>query len=347
MRCERQAEYGYDTVLVQFPAAYLRRRRDQRAALAEGDHEHQEEAARREGGRRRWDRARPRRLRERPRALRGLQGAAGEGRRPEIIEDEDTNTTVATIIAWLDEEDFCHEAAASWSTRCTTTVRSTRTTRSAREGAHLAAELGTECHAVFVVGEGIADDLRLQLGNYGASKVYRVEGPEGLAQPVVDAMAAAIEAGGHGYALFGGGLLRRASRSARPRRAPRCQRAAGGHRGARRGRQADRQHPILKDSQISSVHYRPGVGVIIGRLNAFELKRMAAPRPVDLNVEFQPRLAAGREWCSAASSAARTSTSRTRTSSWPAVAGSARPRASRRSRRSPARSAAQSRDARP
>ena len=74
------------------------------------------------------------------------------------------------------------------------------------EGARLAAELGTECHAI-VVGEGVADDLAAQLGNYGATKVYRVEGPEGLAQPVVDAMAAAIEAGGHEYALFGGGLL--------------------------------------------------------------------------------------------------------------------------------------------
>src|SRR3954462_2499561 len=74
------------------------------------------------------------------------------------------------------------------------------------EGARLAGELGTECHAI-VVGEGIGDDLASQLGNYGATKVYRVEGPEGLAQPVVDAMAAAIAAGGHEYALFGGGLL--------------------------------------------------------------------------------------------------------------------------------------------
>src|SRR3954469_8824127 len=74
------------------------------------------------------------------------------------------------------------------------------------EGARLAQELGTECHAI-VVGEGVSDDLAAQLGNYGAAKVYRVEGPEGLAQPVVDAMAAAIEAGGHKYALFGGGLL--------------------------------------------------------------------------------------------------------------------------------------------
>ncbi|HEX5621090.1 MAG TPA: electron transfer flavoprotein subunit alpha/FixB family protein, partial [Solirubrobacteraceae bacterium] len=71
------------------------------------------------------------------------------------------------------------------------------------EGARLASELGTECHAI-VVGESIADDLAGQLGNYGATKVYRVEGPEGLAQPVVDAMAAAIEQGGHEYALFGG-----------------------------------------------------------------------------------------------------------------------------------------------
>ena len=74
------------------------------------------------------------------------------------------------------------------------------------EGAKLAAELGTECHAI-VVGEGVSDELASQLGNYGAAKVYRVEGPEGLAQPVVDAMAAAIEANDLGYALFGGGLL--------------------------------------------------------------------------------------------------------------------------------------------
>ena len=48
LRCERQAEYGYDTVADQAPRRHLRRRRDQRAALpvAEGDHGRQEEAAR-------------------------------------------------------------------------------------------------------------------------------------------------------------------------------------------------------------------------------------------------------------------------------------------------------------
>ena len=49
------------------------------------------------------------------------------------------------------------------------------------EGARLASELGTTCDAI-VVGEGVSDELAGQLGAYGASKVYRVEGPEGLAQ---------------------------------------------------------------------------------------------------------------------------------------------------------------------
>jgi electron transfer flavoprotein alpha subunit len=157
------------------------------------------------------------------------------------------------------------------------------------EGARLASELGTECHAI-VVGEGVSDELAGQLGNWGASKVYRVEGPEGLAQPVIDAMAAAIEAGGHEYALFGGGLL-------------------GFEIGAGLAARLDggvcmevtnvrvedgklvAERPILQDSQISSVHYRSKLGVIIGRLNAFEAKMGDPPTRAtveDLSVEFKP-----------------------------------------------------------
>src|SRR5919109_3590684 len=73
------------------------------------------------------------------------------------------------------------------------------------EGARLASELGGECHAI-VVGQ-VDDGLAQSLGAYGASKVYRVDAPEGLAQPVVDAMAKVIGDNGHKYALFGGGLL--------------------------------------------------------------------------------------------------------------------------------------------
>src|SRR3954468_23841311 len=74
------------------------------------------------------------------------------------------------------------------------------------EGARLASELGTVCHAI-VVREGVSDELASQLGKYSAAKVSRVGGPEDLSQPLVDAMAAAIAAGGHEYALFGGVLL--------------------------------------------------------------------------------------------------------------------------------------------
>ena len=57
------------------------------------------------------------------------------------------------------------------------------------EGARLASELGAECHAIVVGDKACSDDLARSLGRYGAAKVFRVEGPEGLAQPVVDAMA--------------------------------------------------------------------------------------------------------------------------------------------------------------
>ena len=40
------------------------------------------------------------------------------------------------------------------------------------------------------------------------TKVYRAKNvPEGLAQPIVDAMAKVIADEGHDYVLFGGGLL--------------------------------------------------------------------------------------------------------------------------------------------
>ena len=57
------------------------------------------------------------------------------------------------------------------------------------------------------VGENVPQDLAASLGSYGAKKVLVAEGPEGLAQPLVDAMAKAITDGGYDYALFGGGLL--------------------------------------------------------------------------------------------------------------------------------------------
>jgi electron transfer flavoprotein alpha subunit len=155
------------------------------------------------------------------------------------------------------------------------------------EGAKLAAELGGECHAI-VIGQP-ADDLAASLGSWGAKKVYRVDAPEGLAQPVVDAMAKVITDNGHKYALFGGGLLGfeigaglAARLGAGVAMEVTAVRAEGGELIAER--------PILGDSAISEIKYRSDVGIIIGRLNAFEAKEDGAgPAPVeDVTVELSP-----------------------------------------------------------
>ena len=155
------------------------------------------------------------------------------------------------------------------------------------EAAKLASEIGGEAHAI-VVGEGVSDDLCSSLGNYGATKVLRVEGPEGLAQPVVDAMAAAIEGGDYGYALFGGGLLGfeiGAGLAARLNAGVAMEvtavRAEGGKLVAER--------PILGDSAISEISFRSDLGIIIGRLNAFEITESGGSATVeDLSVEYSP-----------------------------------------------------------
>ena len=107
------------------------------------------------------------------------------------------------------------------------------------------------------------------------------EGPEGLAQPLIDAMAKAIADGGYCYALFGGGLLGfeigaglAARLGAGVAMEVTAVRAEGGELIAER--------PILGDSAISEIKYRSEVGIIIGRLNAFELKETGAgARPVE------------------------------------------------------------------
>ena len=142
------------------------------------------------------------------------------------------------------------------------------------EGAKLAAKLGGEAHAI-LLGEDVPQDLAASLGNYGAKKVLVAKGPDGLAQPLVDAMAKAIADGGYSYALFGGGLLGfeigaglAARLGAGVAMEVTAVRAEGGELIAER--------PILGDSAISEIKYRSDVGIIIGRLNAFELRETGA-----------------------------------------------------------------------
>jgi electron transfer flavoprotein alpha subunit len=153
------------------------------------------------------------------------------------------------------------------------------------EGAKLAGELGGEAH-VIMLGDGIPQELAASLGSYGASKVLVAEGPEGLAQPVVDAMAKAITEGDYGYALFGGGLLGfeigaglAARLGAGVVMEVTAVRAEGGELIAER--------PILGDSAISEIKYRSPVGIVIGRLNAFESKQTGSGEAAVEQLQFE------------------------------------------------------------
>ena len=157
------------------------------------------------------------------------------------------------------------------------------------EGAARAAEIGGSCHAVVVGGDDLTDEFCRTLGGYGATKVFRAKGTEGLAQPVVDVMAKVIEDHGHGYALFGGGLLGfeigaglAARRQAGVTMEVTAIRADGGELVAER--------PILGDSQISVSRYRGGLGIIISRINAFEIRQSGSSdaEVVDVEVEYSP-----------------------------------------------------------
>src|ERR687891_247202 len=156
------------------------------------------------------------------------------------------------------------------------------------EGARLAKELGGECGAV-VVGEGddLTDDLCASLGKFGAAKVFRAKAPEGLAQPVVDVMAKVIQDNDYKYALFGGGLLGfeiGAGLTARLHAGVTMEvtavKAQDGKLVAER--------PILQDSAIVDVDYVGEPGIIIGRLNAFEIAESggADAEVVDVGVDF-------------------------------------------------------------
>lgn len=157
------------------------------------------------------------------------------------------------------------------------------------EGAKLAGELGVDCDAVVVGGGDLTNELLGTLGSYGAKKVYRAEGAEGLAQPVIDVIDKVITDNGHSYVLFGGGLLGfeigaglAARRNAGVTMEVTNVVVEGGKLVAER--------PILGDSQISRSHYKGDLGIIIGRINAFEVKETggAAAEVVDVQVEYSP-----------------------------------------------------------
>ncbi|HET9094012.1 MAG TPA: electron transfer flavoprotein subunit alpha/FixB family protein [Solirubrobacteraceae bacterium] len=157
------------------------------------------------------------------------------------------------------------------------------------EGAARAAEVGGACDAVVVGGGDLSDDLCRTLGRFGARRVFRADGPEGLAQPVVDVMDRVIAEHGHRYAIFGGGLLGfeigaglAARRHAGVTMEVTAVRADGEELVAER--------PILGDSKISVSRYRGELGIVIGRINAFEARESGSDdaEVVDVAVEYSP-----------------------------------------------------------
>jgi electron transfer flavoprotein alpha subunit len=154
------------------------------------------------------------------------------------------------------------------------------------EAAARAKEIGGEAHALVLGGDDLTDELCHSLGAYGATKVFRAKGDEGLAQPVVDAMAQVMNEHGHQYALFGGGLLGfeiGAGLAARLQAGVTMEvitvRAEDGKLVAER--------PILQDSQISVSRYKDK-GIIIGRINAFEARTVdgGSAEVVDVDVQY-------------------------------------------------------------
>ena len=157
------------------------------------------------------------------------------------------------------------------------------------EGAKLAGELGVDCDAVVVGGGDLTNDRCATLGSYGAKRVFKAEGAEGLAQPVVDVMAKVIDDNGHSYALFGGGLLGfeiGAGLAARKNAGVTMEvTGVAVENGA-----LVAERPILGDSQISRSQYQGDLGIIIGRINAFEIRAAGAgsAEVVDVAVDYSP-----------------------------------------------------------
>jgi len=155
------------------------------------------------------------------------------------------------------------------------------------EASRLAGEIGGEAHAV-VVGEGISDDLAASLGTYGAKKVFKAEAPEGLAAPAIDAMAGVFNGGDYQYAIFGGGLLGfeiGAGLAARVDAGVTLETTAINVENGK----LVAERPILGDSSISTSRYKDK-GVIIARLNAFEVKDGGSAAPVEsVSAELSPQ----------------------------------------------------------
>ena len=288
LRCERQAEYGYDTVQIELPAvisvgdaineprypslkAIMGAKKKPLETKSAGD-------AGIEADRVGYDNARAHCA-----DFKAPPPKAAGG----VFEDEDTNETVEKIVALARREE-----AAGMSGILVYALH--------YEGAFNKNSLGAVSEGAKLAQSSAASATRSSSARASAT-TWRPSSAT-TARPRCTASKAPRASpsrwstrwprrsrpSGHEYALFGGGLLGFEIGAGLAARldAGVCMevtavRAEDGKLVAER--------PILQDSQISSVHYRCQVGVIIGRLNAFEVKESGGTATVeDLNVEFKP-----------------------------------------------------------
>ena len=224
------------------------------------------------------DRGRPRRLRQRPRPLQRLRGPAGQVRGP------DHRGRGHQRDGREDRRVAGREEAAGMSGILVYALHydgafNKNSLGAVSEGARLAAELGTECHAI-VVGEGVADDLGVPARQLRrdrrstASRAPRASRSRSSTRWRRRSRPAATATRCSAAACS-------ASRSAPAW--PRAWTPASAWRSRASASRTASSSPSARSCRTRRsrrVHYRSGVGVIIGRLNAFETQgdRRHAPR---------------------------------------------------------------------
>ena len=289
LRCERQAEYGYDTVEVELPAvisvgdaineprypslkAIMGAKKKPRDTKSAGDVGHRGRQGRRAGLPHRGPRDQPaaREGGRRDHRGRGHERDGREGRR--LARGKEAARMSVLVYALHYEGEFNKNSLGAVS-----------------EGAKLAKELGGEAAAVVVGGDDLTDELCATLGKYGVSKVYRGKGARGPR-----AAGGRRDGQGHpGRGLQVRPVRRRPARlrdRRRPDRAPRRRRDHGGHRRARpQDGKLVAERPILQDSAIVDVGYVSEPGIIIGRLNAFDIAEGGdgSAEVVDVDVQLE------------------------------------------------------------
>jgi electron transfer flavoprotein alpha subunit len=135
----------------------------------------------------------------------------------------------------------------------------------------LSEQMGGRVDALVLGTPELGEAARSSLAAYGVRTVYAAIGTAGLSQPVVDAMDAVITAHGHRYAIFGGGVL--------------GLEAGGGLAARRRGgivveatalrvesAELTVERPVFDDSELAVVRFRGEFGVIVARMDAFEVR---------------------------------------------------------------------------